>query len=203
MWAGDQTRRFDKLDDQLLAVLNSAVSGVPFMAYDMAGYQYDKHGEPLSEERESRVFARAAAFSVYMPCLQTHGHVRHPYELGEIGRRAYLDCVAARAARAEEMRRLNANAVKTGIAPVRPLVFEFQDDEAVWDMFDEFMYGERTLVAPVLGEADEREVYLPQGTWKDLGSGEVVVAGRGGVRVVRSAAPGGVIAFARRWATSR
>ena len=41
MWAGDQFRVFEKLDDQLLAVLNSAMSGVPWMTYDMAGYQYD------------------------------------------------------------------------------------------------------------------------------------------------------------------
>ena len=41
MWAGDQVRVFEKLDDQLLAVMNSSMSGVPWMTYDMAGYQYD------------------------------------------------------------------------------------------------------------------------------------------------------------------
>ena len=40
MWAGDQLRVFEKLDDQLLAVTNSSISGVPWMTYDMAGYQY-------------------------------------------------------------------------------------------------------------------------------------------------------------------
>jgi len=41
MWAGDQMRSWDKLDDQLLAVLNSGMSGIPFMSYDYGGYQYD------------------------------------------------------------------------------------------------------------------------------------------------------------------
>ena len=41
MWAGDQTRSWDKLDDQVLAVLNSGMSGIPFMSYDYGGYQYD------------------------------------------------------------------------------------------------------------------------------------------------------------------
>ncbi len=40
MWAGDQLRVFEKLDDQLFAVMNSSISGVPWMTYDMAGYQY-------------------------------------------------------------------------------------------------------------------------------------------------------------------
>ncbi|MBR2839406.1 MAG: glycoside hydrolase family 31 protein [Kiritimatiellae bacterium] len=41
MWAGDQTRSWSKLDDQVLAVLNSGMSGMPFMSYDYGGYQYD------------------------------------------------------------------------------------------------------------------------------------------------------------------
>ena len=41
MWAGDQMRSWDKLDDQVLAVLNSGISGIPFMSYDYGGYQYD------------------------------------------------------------------------------------------------------------------------------------------------------------------
>ena len=38
MWAGDQTRSRNKLDDQVLAVLNSGMSGMPFMSYDYGGY---------------------------------------------------------------------------------------------------------------------------------------------------------------------
>ena len=41
MWAGDQTRSWEKLDDQVLAVLNSGMSGMPFMCYDCGGYQYE------------------------------------------------------------------------------------------------------------------------------------------------------------------
>ena len=41
MWAGDQMRSWEKLDDQVLAVLNSGMSGIPFMSYDYGGYQYD------------------------------------------------------------------------------------------------------------------------------------------------------------------
>ena len=41
MWAGDQMRTWSKLDDQVLAVLNSGISGIPFMSYDFGGYQYE------------------------------------------------------------------------------------------------------------------------------------------------------------------
>ena len=59
MWAGDQTRSWDKLDDQLLSVLNSGMSGIPFMSYDYGGYQYDggSRAEPVGVlNRKTREF---------------------------------------------------------------------------------------------------------------------------------------------------
>ena len=40
IWAGDQQRVFEKLDDHVFAMLNAGVSGVPFMTYDMSCYHY-------------------------------------------------------------------------------------------------------------------------------------------------------------------
>ncbi|HET7216657.1 MAG TPA: hypothetical protein VFJ02_01355 [Vicinamibacterales bacterium] len=47
-----------------------------------------------------------------------------------------------------------------------PLVFP--DDPKVADMFDEYMFGDALLVAPVLtAGATSRPVYLPRGVWID------------------------------------
>ena len=59
LWAGDQQRLFEKLDDQVLAMLNAGMSGVPFMTFDMAGYQYaDMRAEPDGEIDGKPVVAR-------------------------------------------------------------------------------------------------------------------------------------------------
>lgn len=64
LWAGDQQRLFEKLDDQVLALLNSGMSGVPFMTYDLAGYQYadfcyepdgELGGRPGGQKGQSRM----------------------------------------------------------------------------------------------------------------------------------------------------
>jgi len=68
----------------------------------------------------------------------------------------------------------------TGAPPMRPLFFDFPEDEAAYEVEDAYMFGRDLLVAPVLHEgARSREVYLPAGaTWTDVWSGETHAGGR-------------------------
>ncbi|MCQ2478988.1 MAG: glycoside hydrolase family 31 protein, partial [Clostridia bacterium] len=56
-----------------------------------------------------------------------------------------------------------------GIPIMRPLFLDFCNDEKVWDIDTEYMFGNDVLVAPVLQQgATDREVYLPCGAdWED------------------------------------
>jgi alpha-glucosidase len=61
---------------------------------------------------------------------------------------------------------------------VRHLVLSYSKDENVYDLNDEFMLGEGLLIAPILTENTfEREVYLPEGSWTNLLTGEVLTGG--------------------------
>ena len=54
---------------------------------------------------------------------------------------------------------------ETGLPPMRPLFFDFPEDETCWSVEDQFLLGPDILVAPVLSAgARSREVYLPDGT---------------------------------------
>ena len=57
---------------------------------------------------------------------------------------------------------------------MRPLFFDFPEDQACASIDDEFLFGPDLLVAPVLTEgARGREIYLPTGTsWSDAWSGQ-------------------------------
>lgn len=59
-----------------------------------------------------------------------------------------------------------------GIPPVRPLIADYADDMNVRDIWDEFMVGDSLLFAPVIwGRGDRRNVYLPEGKWKNFFDG--------------------------------
>ena len=72
LWAGDQWRVMEKLDDQVLAMLNAGMSGVPFMTYDLTDYQYGqlcaepdgKIGETPVVVRRSRTLTEKAEAAV-------------------------------------------------------------------------------------------------------------------------------------------
>jgi alpha-D-xyloside xylohydrolase len=78
-------------------------------------------------------------------------------------------------------------ASERGIPPMRPLLYDFPQDEAAWRVDDEFMFGPDILVAPVIYEgARSRAVYLPAGTtWTDAWTGETLAGGQ----TITAAAP--------------
>lgn len=77
---------------------------------------------------------------------------------------------------------------REGLPPFRALVMEYPDDPAVYDLSDQYLMGDRLLVAPIIvgdrREADLagavralpgvacRTVYLPAGAWCDFWTGE-------------------------------
>lgn len=176
LWAGDQTRTFESLQRQLNAILTAGLSGVPFMTYDMAGYSYTYFGEYFEEgtrERESEIYARAIEYTAFTSCIQTHGDVRHLYDLTDGAQRIARLYTALHRELLPYMQKLTKNACETGMAVVRHLVLNYPKDENVYGINDEFMLGDALLVAPVLTkDTSEREVYLPAGSWTDLLTGE-------------------------------
>jgi alpha-D-xyloside xylohydrolase len=65
-----------------------------------------------------------------------------------------------------------------GTPPFRALVMDWPDDPNLALVEDEYLFGDRMLVAPVFAKQTSREIVLPQGAWCDYWTGEVVEGGR-------------------------
>jgi len=180
MWAGDQTRTFEKIEDQYLAVVNSGLSGVPFMTYDMGGYQYQEHdGYFHMGEEEGRVFARAVECTAFTTNIQTHGDVRQAFEMSDEVQDIYRNYTRLHQQLVPYIQKYSRVACQTGVPVVRHMVLEHADDALVYDVEDQFYLGDALLVAPILKDhAFERSVYLPAGSWTDLLTGEVIEGGK-------------------------
>ena len=183
LWAGDQARNFDKLDDQLMAVINSGMSGVPFMTYDMAGYRYNGGGvaytDPNSLEYESGVMARGVEFSAFMPNIQSHGTVRNAYELNADAQEIYINFTTLHSELADYITKYSQIACESGVPVARHPVLKYQDDENVYSLNDVFMLGDGLYIAPIYyADQTSREVYLPEGSWTNLLTGKVIEGGQ-------------------------
>ena len=62
---------------------------------------------------------------------------------------------------------------ETGEPVMRPMFFDFPQDEVCWGLETQYMFGPDYLVAPVLeAGAQTRRVYLPAGRWQNIDTGE-------------------------------
>ncbi len=67
----------------------------------------------------------------------------------------------------------------TGLPIMRHLMLEYPDDPRAWEVENEYLLGEKVLVAPVLAEgAVTRSLYLPKGSWMDYWTDELIEGGR-------------------------
>jgi len=175
MWAGDQARGYQSLRLQLAAILSSGLSGVPFMSYDMSGYQYGNFSKDLAYE--SQVFIRGTQFTAFTLCMQTHGKVRRSYQFAnEDPAYLYVTEIYRAYVKLHEhltpyITELSEEACTTGMPVMRHLVFGWQNDKNVYDIDDEYTFGDAFLIAPITNYGEKRNVYLPEGEWLDLNTG--------------------------------
>lgn len=57
---------------------------------------------------------------------------------------------------------------------MRPMVYSYPGEVECYEMFDQYMFGDDLLVAPIIEEgATERSMYFPKGRWTNLWTDEV------------------------------
>ncbi|MDT8392006.1 MAG: glycoside hydrolase family 31 protein [Lentisphaeria bacterium] len=168
MWTGDQRREWKSLQAILRGMLSAGLSGIPFMAHDLAGYA---RSEDETRNVEKDVFIRGAQMACFGPCMQTHGMVTHPHDFDPETiaiYRLYSNMHCALMPYLVEQARV---ATRTGLPLIRHMILAFPDDERGYDLEDQYMLGDSFLVAPVMTPEDARSLYLPEGRWEPLWGG--------------------------------
>ncbi len=168
MWAGDQQREWKSLQAILRGMLSSGLSGIPFMAHDLAGYA---RSEDETQNVEKDVFIRGAQMACFGPCMQTHGMVTHPHDFDPETvaiYRLYSHIHCALMPYLAEQARV---ATQNGLPLMRHMILEFPEDKRGYDLEDQYMLGDRFLVAPVMTADNARSLYLPEGHWEPLCGG--------------------------------
>jgi alpha-D-xyloside xylohydrolase len=75
---------------------------------------------------------------------------------------------------------------RTGMPPFRALLMDYPGDPMLETVDDEYMVGDRLLVAPMFAGEPERKVVFPPGEWQDFWTGEPI---RARTQLVSAAVP--------------
>ncbi len=191
LWNGDVQSSWECLQDSIVEGLNIGLAGIPWWTTDIGGFMY---GNP-SDKGFVELLLRWFEFAVFSPILRLHGD-RDPHDIppldkdpergygggylftgqpneiwsyGEEAQKIMEAQIKLRESFKPYVETLMQQASKNGSPVMRTMFYEFPDDERCWELKDQYMFGSRYLVAPVLNAGQtSRSVYLPAGKWKHI-----------------------------------
>jgi len=179
-WTGDEKSTWDAFRANLRAMLNVGLCGISFIGWDIAGF-----AGPLPS---SELYLRATAFSVFCPIMQYHSDYnarrkpsrdRTPWNIQK--QTGDSDVIP----NFRQLTNLRMNLIpyilgearkssQSGLPLMRALPLAYPADITCREFPHEYMFGDALLVAPVVEPGKTIwQVYLPQGDWRDLWTGEL------------------------------
>ena len=196
VWSGDIHSSFGSLKNQLTAGLNMGIAGIPWWTTDIGGFHGGNPKDPAFQELLIRWFE----YGTFCPVMRLHGYrepLKEPMgteggaacvsgadnEVWSFGEEAYEICrtyLQLRDRMKPYIAELMEAAHRKGTPVMRPLFYDFPEDQQSWEVEDEYLFGPDVLVAPILyADMRKRRVYLPKGSiWKDYWTGETMEGGR-------------------------
>ncbi|HUX12653.1 MAG TPA: alpha-glucosidase [Spirochaetia bacterium] len=180
-WAGDQLANWSR-NDGLPSVIPAAISlgcvGGGIWHTDLGGYT------SLAWVRRSKeLFMRWAELAAFTPIMRNHEGNRPDinWQFDSDGETlAHLARMSGvYVALKEYHRHLMEEYQSTGLPPIRHPAVHYEQDETLWKIRDQYLYGRDLLVCPVVRKGRRtRSAYLPNDNWVHLFSGKEYGPGR-------------------------
>ena len=192
VWNGDTYASWRSFAKMIPAGLNYMSTGNPWWTVD-AGAFFVKKGwawfyageyeQGVKDAGYRELYTRMLQYATFLPMMRSHGTdtPREPWRFEEFYE-SILKTIRLRYSLLPYTYSLAAQVSRNDGTMTRPLAFDFAGDAKVFDLKDEFLFGDAFLVAPVtrpLSEATTREVYLPKGAiWYDYWTGQKLTGGQ-------------------------
>jgi len=165
-WTGDVSRSWGGYRAQLPTLLHMSLSGLPYIHSDAGGF--------AQGARDDELYTRWVQFACFTPILRPHGQSEtfpsEPVYFSKQTQDIVRKYMNLRYRLLPYIYSLSAQATLKGYPMMRPLFFEFPDDDENFTISDEYLFGSELLVAPVLKSGQKiRTVYLPKSVkWYDF-----------------------------------
>ncbi|XP_023614656.1 LOW QUALITY PROTEIN: probable maltase-glucoamylase 2 [Myotis lucifugus] len=171
-WLGDNAAAWDDLRWSIPSILEFNLFGIPMVGANICGYK-DNTTEELCR--------RWMQLGAFYPLSRNHNgpgfRDQDPAAFGEDSQllsssRHYLNI---RYTLLPYLYTLFYRAHTLGETVARPLVHEFYQDSATWDVHEQFLWGPGLLITPVLYEGVDRvKAYIPDAIWYDYETGTAI-----------------------------
>jgi len=165
IWTGDNTADWGHLESSVPMCLSFSVAGMSFVGADVGGFFGNPDGE---------LFVRWYQAASFQPFFRSHAHLdskrREPWLFSAGEMKLIRDAIRTRYSFLPFWYTQFYEHELTGVPVMRPLWYEFPEDEGSYGREGEHMVGQALLVAPILKKsATELSVYFPGNElWYDI-----------------------------------
>jgi len=173
-WTGDNIATWDHLWIANIQAQRMSLSGYSFVGSDIGGFAEQPTGE---------LYTRWIQLGVFHPFCRAHSSGDHghqePWSFDEDVIDIVRKFIELRYTLLPYIYTAFWRYINEGVPIVKSLVLFDQDDPQTYDRNDEFIFGEKILVCPVMEpNAQGRRMYLPIGNWYNFWNDEFVKGGK-------------------------
>lgn len=174
LWSGDVGNDWETLRRQISGGLGMQAAGIPWWTYDAGGFF--RPGNQYTDSAYIERMLRWIETSIYLPLMRVHGYMSNtePWNYGPEAKAIIADCLKERYRLLPYIEQCAKAVSAKGYTLMRPLVFDFADDQEALRQRYSYMFGPALLVNPVTepGVTTWR-TYLPKSKdgWTDYRTG--------------------------------
>ncbi len=203
-WSGDVVASWEALRNQISAGLNWSLCGIPYWNSDIGGFFLWNYPKKLEDPEYRELYVRWLEFGAFCPMMRSHGTdaPREIYQFGKKGDKAYDAIEKFIRLRYRLLPYIYSTSWQVTVhqsSMMRALVMDFPKDDRVWNINDQYLFGQSLLIAPVtqpmyikqvvqnrdtsyvedFQAIKTKETYLPSGAdWYDFWTGEKKEGGK-------------------------
>lgn len=173
-WTGDNVATWEHLWIANVQAQRMAMSGFSFVGSDIGGFAEQPHGE---------LFARWIQLGVFHPFCRVHSSGDHgdqePWTFGEEVTDIVRKFIEIRYQLLPYLYTAFWQYITDGTPLIKSLVLYDQDDVNTHFRNDEFIYGDKILICPILEPNSKgRRMYVPKGHWYNFWDNHTVSGGK-------------------------
>ena len=169
IWTGDNMSLWSQMRMSISMNANLGISGFSFVGNDVGGFGLD-----CTEE----LFIRWMQLGTFLPIYRNHSNMytrrQEPWSFGKRAEEIVKRAIELRYQLLPYIYTCFYESHQYGLPVFRPLIMEYEKDENVLNIKEQFMIGSNLLICPVLHKGERSKiVYLPKGQWYNYNTNEV------------------------------
>ena len=166
VWGGDSRSSWDGLAGSMANSIRCGFMGFPVWGSDVGGYL----GGWISEDLYARWLefgTWSGMFEIKLDHSGGNGKDRPPWKYSENLQNIFREACSQRMEMLPYIYSAANTSSKNGVL-MKPLAYEYPDDKNTYKIWDEYLFGNAFLAAPIYDSSSSRSVYLPKGKWYDF-----------------------------------